>query len=380
MLKLSMTHIFAVAVAISLALSGFFWPALFVLFLSGSLLVFLARPNATHATDSDFDVSSDVSSDDHTEAHKLFHDELVPLLDICNDDLENVLTTQRSAIDVLSSSFDDTHRLIGQQAECIRSLINDGHDGSRSHSEVMQEFADQTAKTLDRFINTTVEMSAESMDLLSKVSEIHEEMPIVTKALKDIDDIAEQTNLLALNAAIEAARAGEAGRGFAVVADEVRSLSNRSAGFSVAIQGQLQKIQNQVTELTRSMETLAAHDVTYIMESKRNMQQVLQHIVEKAESDSVVTQELDGLATSIDEAIFSATRGLQFDDINRQNVEYTIDTLRFIAEHLESIKHTSFEDLEHVLKDKLEMIKLRSKERHNPVSQQDVDSGDIDLF
>ncbi|WP_244503016.1 methyl-accepting chemotaxis protein [Marinomonas gallaica] len=218
------------------------------------------------------------------------------------------------------------------------------------------------------------------MDLLSKVSEIHEEMPVVTKALKDIDDIAEQTNLLALNAAIEAARAGEAGRGFAVVADEVRSLSNRSAGFSVAIQGQLQKIQNQVTELTRSMEKLAAHDVTYIMESKRTMQQVLEHIVEKASSDSLVTSELDGLATSIDEAIFSATRGLQFDDINRQNVEYTIDTLRFIAEHLESIKHSSFEDLEHVLKDKLEMIKLRSKERHNPVSQQDVASGDIDLF
>lgn len=380
MLKLSLTHIFAVAVAISLALSGFFWPALFVLFLSGCLLVFLARPNIVHESDSDLDVHTTVSAADHTEAHKLFHDELVPLLDICNDDLENVLTTQRSAIDVLSSSFDDTHRLIGQQAECIRSLINDGHDGSRSHSEVMQEFADQTAKTLDRFINTTVEMSAESMDLLSKVSEIHEEMPVVTKALKDIDDIAEQTNLLALNAAIEAARAGEAGRGFAVVADEVRSLSNRSAGFSVAIQGQLQKIQNQVTELTRSMEKLAAHDVTYIMESKRTMQQVLEHIVEKADSDSLVTNELDGLATSIDEAIFSATRGLQFDDINRQNVEYTIDTLRFIAEHLESIKHSSFEDLEHVLKDKLEMIKLRSKERHNPVSQQDVASGDIDLF
>ena len=125
MLKLSLTHIFAVAVAVSLALSGFFWPALFVLFLSGCLLVFLARPNTAHVSDSDLDAHTTVSASDHTEAHKLFHDELVPLLDICNDDLENVLTTQRSAIDVLSSSFDDTHRLIGQQAECIRSLINE---------------------------------------------------------------------------------------------------------------------------------------------------------------------------------------------------------------------------------------------------------------
>jgi len=382
MLKLSLTQVFAVVVAAILATSGYFWPAFFVLALSGCLLVFLARPKVSYVSndDSDSSINSDSVVAEKNEAQKLFHDELVPILGVCNEDLDNVLTTQKSAIELLSQSFDDTHRLIGEQTECIHSLINDNHDGSRSYSEVMQDFADQTAKTLDRFINTTVEMSAESMDLLSKVSEIHEEMPVVTKALKDIDDIAEQTNLLALNAAIEAARAGEAGRGFAVVADEVRTLSNRSAGFSVAIQTQLQKIQNQVTELTKSMESLAAHDVTYIMESKRNMQKVLAHIVEKAESDAEVTSRLDGLASSIENAIFGATRGLQFDDINRQNVEYTIETLNFISEHLETIKHTSFEDLEHVLKDRLEQIKVRSRERHNPVSQQDVDSGDIDLF
>ena len=382
MLKLSLTQVFAVVVAAILATSGYFWPAFFVLALSGCLLVFLARPKVSYVSndDSDSSINSDSVIAEKNEAQKLFHDELVPILGVCNEDLDNVLTTQKSAIELLSQSFDDTHRLIGEQTECIHDLINDNHDGSRSYSEVMQDFADQTAKTLDRFINTTVEMSAESMDLLSKVSEIHEEMPVVTKALKDIDDIAEQTNLLALNAAIEAARAGEAGRGFAVVADEVRTLSNRSAGFSVAIQTQLQKIQNQVTELTKSMESLAAHDVTYIMESKRNMQKVLAHIVEKAESDAEVTSRLDGLASSIENAIFGATRGLQFDDINRQNVEYTIETLNFISEHLETIKHTSFEDLEHVLKDRLEQIKIRSRERHNPVSQQDVDSGDIDLF
>lgn len=382
MLKLSLTQVFAVVVAAILAASGYFWPAFFVLALSGCLLVFLARPKVSYASndDSDSSINSDSVVAEKNEAQKLFHDELVPILGVCNEDLDNVLTTQKSAIELLSQSFDDTHRLIGEQTECIHALINDNHDGSRSYSEVMQDFADQTAKTLDRFINTTVEMSAESMDLLSKVSEIHEEMPVVTKALKDIDDIAEQTNLLALNAAIEAARAGEAGRGFAVVADEVRTLSNRSAGFSVAIQTQLQKIQNQVTELTKSMESLAAHDVTYIMESKRSMQEVLAHIVEKAESDAEVTARLDGLASAIENAIFDATRGLQFDDINRQNVEYTMETLNFISEHLETIKHTSFEDLEHVLKDRLEQIKVRSRERHNPVSQQDVDSGDIDLF
>ena len=389
MLKSSFIHIFAVAVAGYLIWSGFVWEAFIVLSLSGALLVFLSRSHANFQSkefgaplDEKYLAShqSEVDAAGVSKVKHLFNEELIPLLEICSDDMGNVLSTQKSAIELLSKAFEDTNNLISEQNSCIRSLVEDGSEGGKRYSDVMREFADQTATTLDKFIGSTVEMSAASMELLNKVNKIHDEMPEITKALKDIDEIAEQTNLLALNAAIEAARAGEAGRGFAVVADEVRSLSNRSSGFSDAIQARLQAMQSQVAELTHSMERLAAHDVTYIMESKKSMNAALDHIVDKAVSDSQVTTELDTLTHKLESAIFDATRGLQFDDINSQNIQYTIDTIDLIVEQLPALKDHSVHDIENVFKEKLDAITERSKQKHNPVSQQDIESGDIDLF
>ncbi|MBM6551737.1 methyl-accepting chemotaxis protein [Marinomonas ostreistagni] len=385
MLKTSLIHLFAVLVAGYLAWSGFHWEAFIILALSGALIVFLARPQSSENIPNTTGASSASNTADAASLDKVQHllnAELVPLLNVCKDDMQNVLDTQKSAVELLSRSFDQTNQLIHSQNENIHMLLDDSdHNGQeRRYSDVMRDFAGQTAQTMDKFIGTMTEMSDGSSQLLEKVRAIHAEMPQITQALKDIDDIAEQTNLLALNAAIEAARAGEAGRGFAVVADEVRSLSNRSSGFSDAIQARLQKMQQQVNVLAQSMEHLAAQDVSYISDSKHSMQSMLEHVVEKAEVDEATAQRLDGLATDLESAIFDATRGLQFDDINSQNLLYTIETLEFITEQMRHLNQDSIESLEAVLESKLVSLKQRNEQKHNPVSQNTIESGDVDLF
>lgn len=309
--------------------------------------------------------------------------EIHPVLEECQSNLDGIFETQKGAVELLTESFADFNKLMDEENECIQTLIKVGkseENEDEQYSAAMKLFADNTGKTLSKFINTTVEMSASSMELLQKVNTIAEELPLVVSALKDIDQISSQTNLLALNAAIEAARAGEAGRGFAVVADEVRALSNRSSGFSESIQSKIKNICVRIEDLSEGVKILASQDVTYIMDSKRYMQDALKKIIEKAESDEEVTKRLDGISTRLEESIYNAIRALQFDDINSQNIIFTNETLAFLSEELNALNFNDFESVKNDVHTYAEKIKQRQDTARNPVSSTDIESGEIDLF
>jgi len=299
---------------------------------------------------------------------------------VCDENLSSIRSTQDDAVSTLSDAFTHLTQLVNQQIACIGSLLSVGETENISYPEKMRSFAKDTDNTLTSFISSTEQMSSSTQHLMEQVQTIQQAMPTVIDALSGIDDISAQTNLLALNAAIEAARAGEAGRGFAVVADEVRALSTRSTQFSDVIKKQVENIRSLVDKLTETAEFVASQDISHVVEAKAHISEQLAFIIQKAESDDSTTKQIEEIGQSLDVAISTAIRGMQFGDINGQHLAYTQDIVRFIIEQLQQLNADNLEQFVADLDAYQQALAQRGKTDHNPVSATSMSAGDVELF
>jgi hypothetical protein len=156
------------------------------------------------------------------------------------------ITSASAAINEIAVSIDEVSKQLGRSADVAQRSVQIAGKGAaivRQTIQGMDNIRDQIQETSKR-----IKRLGESSQEIGSIVEL-------------INDIAEQTNILALNAAIQAASAGEAGRGFAVVADEVQRLAERSANATKRIETLVQTIQSDTNEAVSSMEQTTAEVV-----------------------------------------------------------------------------------------------------------------------
>lgn len=246
---------------------------------------------------------------------------------------------QNQAITVAAASDE----MVSTTADIARNC-----ESAAAGSNMCKEITNEGVAKVNTAVDNIRQQAEHTKDNASKIESLAKQTHEIGSIVSTIDDIAAQTNLLALNAAIEAARAGEAGRGFAVVADEVRALASRTTKSTQEISKMVKNIQDEAKFATESINA-SVTNMDQVAEDAQSIMQVLQditaHVTEvnnqvtqiatATEEQTTATSEISSNAQNVNTASSDVTHNATQ---QQKSIEQTLEDLQGLAKAIDFFK------------------------------------------
>ena len=264
---------------------------------------------------------------------------------VAADKLEQVGGVVSSASTELSAQIEQSDRGAAESAQrlseaatamnemnaTVQEVAKNAGSASTASAETKQK-AEAGAQVVEKAVHSIEQVHQMSLELKDDMAQLNEHAQDITRIMNVISDIADQTNLLALNAAIEAARAGEAGRGFAVVADEVRKLAEKTMASTNDVGNAIKAIQESTAKSMTGVEQSVAR-IGEATELASQSGAALQEIVATVEATA---DQVNAIATASEEQSAASEEInqsiVQVNDMSRQTAEAMAEAAKAVSD------------------------------------------------
>lgn len=275
------------------------------------------------------------------------------------DVVEVMATSMKRLTEQIGNSGDGATKQAARLAETamameeMNSAVLQVAQKARTASEVSnatRQKAEDGSQTVHKAVEGILEVQRHALKLKNEMSELDENAKAINQIMNVISDIADQTNLLALNAAIEAARAGEAGRGFAVVADEVRKLAEKTMASTAEVAKAIGAIQNSASASMNQMDVSVKaieNSTTFvnasgvvlkeIMDLAENTASQVKDIAAAADQQSSASVEINRSISAIHSISSDTAKSMQEADGVVQELSRQTEVVEGLIEHMEKV-------------------------------------------
>jgi len=257
---------------------------------------------------------------------------------VLRKDIYSVIKQTEQAANTIASSFEAVINKATIQARQAMELL-EGTQGATSDGvpQSLKDFIQVSDERLNKMADEVVRVADLSVNMVRELDGVQSRTQAIDGFLLDVEKLADQTSLLALNADIEAARVGEHGRGFSVVASEVRRLSKRSHEFSDRIRVHLKEVRTGLSKTYGNMRMLSAADMEHALQIKEDVVSLTRSLEDKNREVAETVSCINEISKEIAQDVRNVVVSLQFHDITSQKLSGMLepmDDLRRSLYHL----------------------------------------------